>query len=149
MATEIRRLVFSHAETTKAIKNFGQKFRMNFPEGKIIRVRFAGSFDHEFHTMKQFKTPLHGTYNIEENTRPVTITFFDEDTFEQKFFNLAADFISGALIEYCIQNRIMMPKHAKKSLALTDFNVCLDVNYESTSEDGAGKMGFAPDEDTP
>ncbi|MBP9867554.1 MAG: hypothetical protein KBC88_01325 [Alphaproteobacteria bacterium] len=146
MVTEVRRLLFSHSETTKAIKDYGEKFHMVFPEGKVIRVRFAGTYGHEFHTMKQFKTPLHGTYNIEENVKAVTITFFNESTFEQKFFNLTADFVSGALIEYCIHNQIMMPKQAKKSLDVTDFNVCLDINYENKTEADQGNAGLSLDE---
>jgi hypothetical protein len=146
MATEIRRLLFSHSETTKAIKDYGAKFRMDFPEGKVIRVRFAGTYDHDFHTAKQFKTPLHGTYHVEENVKAVTITFFNEKTFEQKFFNLTADFVSGALIEYCISNQIMLPKQAKKNLDLTEFNVCLDISYENKTEADKGNKGITLEE---
>ena len=56
---------------------------------------------------------------------------FDERSFEQKFINLTADFISVALIEYSITNKIMMPKNAEKNLDLTEFNICLDINLEN------------------
>ncbi len=146
MVTEIRRLLFSHSETTKAIKDYAEKFHIIIPEGKVVRVRFAGAHGHEFHTMKHFKTPLHGTYHIEENVKAVIITFFNEITFEQKFFNLTADFVSGALVEYSIHNQIMMPKQAKKSLDITEFNVCLDIKYENKTEADRGNAGLALDE---
>lgn len=135
MATEIRRLVFTNSEATKALRTYGQKYSMEFPEGKVIRSRFAGNAEYEFHTMKQFKAPIHGDYNIEGNPRAVIVTFFDEKTFEQKYFNLTADFVSAALVEFCIENRIMMPKGAKKALDVNEFNMCLDINFEAqTSE---------------
>lgn len=131
MATEIRRLVFSHAESTKALEDFGKKYDVAFPEGKIIRAKFAGTAEYEFHSMKKFQSSLHRDYNVEDRPSSVIITYFDEKTLEHKFFNLTADFVSGALIEYCIANRIMMPKAAKKHLDVTEFNICLDINFDN------------------
>lgn len=141
MATEIRRLVFTNAETTKALRTYGKKYDMVFPEGTVIRSRFAGNAEYEFDTMKQFKSPLHGDYNVEGNPRAVIVTFFDEKTFEQKYFNLTADFVSAALIEFCIENKIMMPKDAKKALDITEFNMCLDINFE-TQTSGASPLAI-------
>ncbi|HPQ50749.1 MAG: hypothetical protein KDJ26_02310 [Alphaproteobacteria bacterium] len=134
MATEIRRLIFSHSETTIAIRSYGATMGMKFPEGRIIRARYAGSAEYEFHSMKQFKAPIQGDYNVKETPKAITLTFFDERSFEQKFINLTADFISVALIEYSITNKIMMPKNAEKNLDLTEFNICLDINLENQTE---------------
>lgn len=135
MATEIRRLVFSHAESTRALEVFGKKYDMSFPEGKIIRAKFAGNAEYEFHSMKQFKSTIHRDYNVEGRPSSVIVTYFDEKTLEHKFFNLTADFVSGALIEYCIANKIMLPKGAKKALDVTEFNICLDINYDNETEE--------------
>lgn len=135
MATEIRRLVFSHAESTRALEVFGKKYDMYFPEGKIIRAKFAGNAEYEFHSMKQFKSSIHRDYNVEGRPSSVIVTYFDEKTLEHKFFNLTADFVSGALIEYCISNKIMLPKGAKKALDVTEFNICLDINYDNETEE--------------
>ncbi|GEM_PF-1009228 len=140
MATEIRRLIFSHSETTTAIRNAGAAHGMKFPEGRIIRARYAGNAEYEFHSMKSFKAPIQGDYNVKETPKAITLTFFDEKTFEQKFINLTADFISAALIEYCINNKIMMPKNAEKILDLTEFNVCMDINLESMTESGGSPL---------
>jgi hypothetical protein len=140
MATEIRRLIFSHSETTSAIRTYGTSLGMKFPDGRVIRARYAGNAEYEFHTLKQFKAPIQGDYNVRETPKAITLTFFDEKTFEQKFINLTADFISAALIEYCIQNKIMMPKNAEKNLDLTEFNVCLDINLENLTENASGPL---------
>ena len=134
MATEIRRLIFSHAESTAALTSYGKKVDLKFPQGKIIRARFAGSAEYEFHSMKQVKFPIEGDYNVKDSARAVTLTFFDEKTLEQKYYNVTADFISSALIEYCIANKIMLPKAAEKRLEMTEFNICLDIGMENKTE---------------
>lgn len=144
MATEVRRLVFSHAESTKALHDFGKAYNMTFPEGKVIRCVFAGTAEYEFHSMKQFKSSVATDYNIEGKEKAVIVTFFDEKTLEHKFFNLTADFVSGALIEYCINNKIMMPKAAKKNVDVTEFNICLDIHLDNlTSESQTGALSMA------
>ncbi|MFA7275786.1 MAG: hypothetical protein WC043_03175 [Pseudobdellovibrionaceae bacterium] len=131
MATEIRRLIFTHSESTSAIRTFGETHGITFPDGRIVRARYAGSAEYEFHSMKTFKPTTQNSYNIKENPRAVTLAFFDESTFEQKFYNLTADFVTAALIEYCIANKIMMPKQAEKKLDFTEFNICLDISLEN------------------
>ena len=144
MATEIRRLVFSHAESTKALHDFGKAYNMTFPQGKIIRAVFAGTAEYEFHSMKQFKSSIHQDYNVEGKEKAVIVTFFDEKTLEHKFFNLTADFVSGSLIEFCVRNKIMMPKAAKKAVDVTEFNICLDIQMDNaTSESQAGALSIA------
>lgn len=140
MATEIRRLIFSHSETTSAIRSYGDAHGMKFPEGRIIRARYAGNAEYEFHSMKQFKAPIQGDYNVKETPKAITLTFFDEKTFEQKFINLTADFVSAALIEYCVTHKIMMPKAAEKKLDLTEFNACLDINLENITDSAGGPL---------
>lgn len=143
MATEIRRLIFSHSESTAAVKEYGKKNNVNFPEGKIIRARFTGTAEYEFHSMKGVKSPIQGDYNVKDSPRAITLTFFDEKTMEQKFYNMTADFVSSALIEYCVLNKIMMPKKAEKHLDVTEFNICLDINMENTTDGDAPNQGLA------
>jgi hypothetical protein len=130
MPKELRRIVFSHPESTQALVTYGQKFNMTFPAGNIIKANFAGSSEYEFHSMKQQTHPLHHQYNVEQKPRSIIITFFDPQTLEHKYFNLTADFISAALIEYCISNKIILPKAAKKSIDVSEFNIVLDVSTE-------------------
>lgn len=149
MPKEVRRLVFSHTESTHAILEYGQKFSMSFPKGRIIRAKFAGTAEYEFHTMKEFKSPVHRTYNVQEKHSAVIITFFDEETFEHKYYNLTADFVSAALIEFCIRNKIMLPRNAAKELDITEFNICLDIKFENQTAADAPPLAFEDDGGAP
>lgn len=134
MAIEIRRLIFTHTEAMDAIKTYAAQNGINLPNGKIVRAQFAGSAEYEINNLKQMKSDMQGAYNVKENPRAIILTIFSEDTLEQKYFNLTADFISIALIEYCIKHKIMLPKDAEKSLDLTDFNICLDISRDSFTD---------------
>ena len=110
---------------------------MNFSSGILIRASFAGTSEYEFHSMKQHESSVQKQYNIEQKPRSVIVTFFDSKTMEHKYFNLTADFISSALIEYCIENKIVLPKSAKKSLDISEFNIVLDVAMEPFQKSGS------------
>ena len=134
MATEIRRLIFTHNEAIEAIKAYATQNGITFPSGKIVRAQFAGSAEYEINSLKQIKSDVQKSYNVKENPRAVILTIFSSETLEQKYFNLTANFISIALIEYCIKHKIMLPKDAEKSLDLTDFNICLDISRDNFTD---------------
>lgn len=146
MATEIRRISFSHSESTTAIRNYGNKSDLSFPSGKIIRANFAGNAEYEFHSMKQVSSPIHASYNVQKNPRAVTLTFFDEKSLEQKFYNVTADFVSSALIEYCLANGIILPSDAEKRLDVTEFNICLDIYKDSITPDSPKTIALSMEE---
>ncbi len=130
MPREIRRIIFTQDEATEALSNYGNKFNMTFPSGKVIKVNFGASTEYDQHPMKSFQSTLHRQYNIEQKPRATIVTFFDSTTLEHKYFNLTADFISSALIEYCIEHKIMLPKAARKTLDIAEFNLVLDIMPE-------------------
>jgi hypothetical protein len=41
-----------------------------------------------------------------------------------------ADFVSAAMIEYCIANKVMLPKSGAKTIDITEFNICLDITMD-------------------
>ena len=136
MATEIRRLIFSHHESMDALRAYAIKMGMQFPNGKIVRAKFAGSAEYEINSLKLVRSEVQGQYNVKDDPRAVILTLFSDETLEQKYFNLTSNFISIALVEYCIKHKIMLPKDANKRLDLTDFNMCLDISRDSfTSAD--------------
>jgi hypothetical protein len=147
MPKEIRRIVFLHNESTAALADYGRKFDMTFPNGNIIKATFAGMAEYELHSMKQHENPIQQQYNIEQKPRAVIVTYFDTKTLEHKYFNLTADFISSALIEYCIANKIMLPKKAKKSLDISEFNIVLDVSTDGPREEGFANTSILQLED--
>ena len=53
MPSEVRRLVFFHAEMTEALKNFGETYDVAFPDGNMIKAALSGDTNHEVHTQKQ------------------------------------------------------------------------------------------------
>lgn len=140
MPQEVRRIVFSHIETTEALVNYGKKFSMDFYSGNIIRASFAGNAEYENHPMKQHQSSVQKQYNIEQKPRSVIVTFFDAKTLEHRYFNLTADFISSALIEFCITNHIMLPKHARKSLDISEFNIVLDIATDAVQRNADGDI---------
>ena len=87
MTKELRRIVFSHAESTEALVAYGKKFNMVFPSGNIIKVNFAGTAEYEHHSMKQHVNPVQHQYNVEQKPRSIIVTFFDSQTLEHKYFN--------------------------------------------------------------
>jgi hypothetical protein len=144
MPAELRRLVFSHKETTEALLKYGQQENIPFPKGKMIRAKYAGGAEYELHSMKGKQTGVNKNFNVDDQNRAIIVTFFDEETFEHKFFNLTADFVSAALIGFCIDHKIMLPRDARKSLDLTEFNVCMDVvkDNDGNPSQGAGSLSL-------
>lgn len=142
MPKEVRRLIFSHAESFQAMSSYGERLDMVFPTGRIIRANFAGLAEFEMHTQKEAMQEIAKKQNIARMESAVIVTFFDESTFEHRQFNLTADFISAALVEYCIEHKIMMPRQAKKILDLTEFNICLDVIFESETIEDSENLSF-------
>lgn len=128
MPNEIRRLVFSNQELDAALRHYGTIYDVRFPEGKIIKSTFAveggGSGEGKF---GDFTTK----YNVEDRDKNLIVTFFNEKTFEHKMFSVTSDFISGALIQSCLDNNIPIPRRSRKKLDVTGFNVCLDIIIES------------------
>ena len=134
MAIEIRRLMFTYPEAMSAIHAYGEKNKIDFPAGRIVRAQYAGNAEYEINPLKQIKSELQNDYNIKDNPRSVILTIFSDKTLEQKYLNLTANFISIALIEYCIKHKIMLPKDAEKSLDFSDFSICLDINKNAFTE---------------
>ena len=134
MAIEIRRLIFTYPEAMSAINDYAQKNDISFPKGKIVRAQYAGNAEYEINPLKQLKSEVQADYNIKDNPRSAILTIFSSETLEQKYLNLTANFISIALIEYCIKHKIMLPKDSEKSLDFSDFSVCLDINKNAFTE---------------
>ena len=129
MPKEVRRIVFSHSETASALISYGKKFNMIFPEnGKLLKVVYSTAPEFDISAIKQMQES-HQT--ADPKPRPIILTFFDHKTLEHKYFTLPDEFILSALKEYCMEQKILLPKTAKKSLDLTEFNVVLDLSSES------------------
>lgn len=145
MVQEIRRLIFSHAETLASLKEDEANPLPNIPEGKVIRANYVGSGSFAPHTPTArpgYSRDLAPPPKSSDKSRIITLTIYDEFSFEQKYFNVSEDTLSQALITYCRKNKIMIPKNAIKTLELTEFNFCLDINLDNTTESGGVSLKF-------
>lgn len=142
MPQEIRRIVFSNAEATGAVIRHGEIFNLNFPVGKIVRAKIAGKGEHLPEKAQSFHTELHRDYNIQEQSESIVLSFFDERSFEHKYYELRADFITAALVSFCLDHSIILPRKGKKTLGLTDLNLCLDIDYATSTPEGGAPLSL-------
>lgn len=127
MPSEIRRLMFFHKELFEALNLYGSEKGYEFIGNKIINAEWTKNLEHDPHKHIEFRTEISEKYNIDEMQNSVIVTFFDDMTFEHKYYNLPAHFITEALIQYSIKNNIPLPQKSRKTLDVTEFNVCLDI----------------------
>ncbi len=130
MPSEIRRLVFYYSELSEALVNQAPEYGVKFPKGKITKAKIAGGIDNEIHTQKFQTNELSKEYNLNDDPKAIIVTFFNEDTFEHKYFSLSSEFVSSALIKYCIDRSIPLPRAGKKKIDITEFNICLDIVFD-------------------
>ena len=133
MPKEIRRLSFSHNEAKEALKQYSDRFSVTLPEGKMLHARFENKNAEE--SAPQFIEGVSSTPPAQKRNRTIVVTFFAKPSMEHRYYNLTEEFVTAALIQYCIVNKIMMPKDAKKTLDITDFNLCLDIDFSFATND--------------
>ena len=117
MPFETRRIMFNYDETLQALLAYGSKYNMSFPEGKIAKVTDANPKEYAFNPLKKFR---------EGDALPIIVSFFQEGH-EHKYVTLTTEFILGALVEYCLNNKIMLPKSAHKEIEVIEFHIALEV----------------------
>jgi hypothetical protein len=117
MPFETRRIMFNYDEILQAILTFGSKYNMSFPEGKIAKITDANPKEYAFNPLKKFR---------DNEALPIIISFFQEGA-DHKYVTLTAEFILSALVEYCLDHKIMLPKSAHKEIEVIEFHVALEV----------------------
>lgn len=145
MVQEIRRLIFSHIETLSALKEDEETAKIHIPEGRIIRANYVGAASFAPQTpltRPGYSKDIPAPVKPSEKAHTITLTLYDEFSFEQKYVNIAEAALCKALITYCRKNKIMIPKNAQKTLELTEFNFCLDINLDNTTESGGESLKF-------
>lgn len=147
MPKEIRRLAFSHTEATRALNEYAQKKKVTLPQGKVLHARFASQGEETEDTMNFDHGNIFQTYNVEQSKNNVVITFYEEQTLEHKYCNVKADFVSAAMIEYCIANKVMLPKSGAKTIDITEFNICLDITMDIKVEAEDTVLSLEDDDD--
>lgn len=103
MPTEVRRLVFSNTEFYGALDQYLSRTGATLPLGSIVQVRTDTIHD------------------------AVTIDIRRNGSTQTEAVNLSARQVGGALIGYCINNQIPLPRGFSKSLIITGDNVALEM----------------------
>lgn len=103
MPTEVRRLVFSNTEFYSALDQYLSRTGATLPLGSIVQVRTDTIHD------------------------AVTIDIRRNGSTQTEAVNLSARQVGGALIGYCINNQIPLPRGFSKSLIITGDNVALEM----------------------
>lgn len=134
MPKEIRRILFSFPESTQALKDYAHKHEVSLPEGRIARVRLKKTASHNIHTMHSHAKQILREQNINDTGEDIIITLFNESSLEHDYVNISKAFIAAALIEYCINHKIMLPKEAQKSIELEELHICMDITFSTPSE---------------
>jgi hypothetical protein len=108
MLKEIRSILFSEQELEDALKLFNTAVQAILPTGRIISFRVSG--------------------NKETAVRVNVVAPKDGEVSEVV---LASSHVAAAMLHYCIQNGIPVPRKAKKKIELIDGNLALTLTLES------------------
>lgn len=104
MPTEYRRVVFPNQELREALIGYQGDGGQDMPPGDIVAVTLLDS---------------------PANTVRITLVSTSEGASYTADYNAAH--IAAALIRYCIEHKVPIPKHSRKSLRLMGDNLALDI----------------------
>ena len=135
MPQEIRRLVFSHNETTQALKKNEKNIKQKLPKGSILHARYALE-NEQFNDSKKITVEeIFKDYNVKPSEEQLIITFYNDKTLEHSYINVSSDEIVASLIQYCLDKKVMLPKNGSKTLDVVEFNLCLDIGMDIKVEE--------------
>jgi hypothetical protein len=104
MPTEYRRVVFPNHELRQALAVYHGDDEQPIPPGEIVAVAI-----------------------LDSPANTVRITLLDTAQSATFTADFSASHIAAALIRYCIDNRVPIPKDSRKSLRLMGDNLALDI----------------------
>ncbi len=140
MPHEIRRIVFTNAETAKALNAYNAGRNLKLPKGRIIKTKIASENDSYDPGPERIPVTMQEKYHIRKNKKSVTITFFNEDTFEHLDYHLRADVITAMLIDFCLAEGIIIPSAGEKDLGTTELNIALDIMLDSATKESSAAL---------
>lgn len=114
MPTEYRRVVFSNQELIQALVAYQSEDDQPVPAGDIVSVAI-----------------------LESPASTVRITLLDTARNATFTADFAASHIAAALIRYCIEHRVPIPRNSRKSLRMLADNIALDIVFREPAETGA------------
>jgi hypothetical protein len=145
MPNEIRRLLFDFSEATEALQSYAQNHDVWMPAGKISRIRLGTRGKHEFHTMRGHADKVQRDHNVNNPSDDIVISFFDEASLEHSYVNLSKAFVAAALIDFCINNKILLPKEAGKNIDIDELHLCMDIHFNNPSDNASPILSLEED----
>jgi hypothetical protein len=112
MPTELRQLIFSRDELAEAIANYNGAATNGVPAGRIMFCKV---------------TQNSGIF--------VTVKIVPEGETEVHTVHLDKNTVGAALMKYCLDKNIPMPKKASKTLQAIGDNIAMSLCIDSTSEE--------------
>jgi hypothetical protein len=109
LPTELRRIVFSHDEFRQALDTHLGQQRTKLPAGRIASVGFAG-----------------------DDRGEVVLEIHDRRKGLDQLVSVTASHVAAALLRYCFNNGVPMPKDAQKSLVIAGDNIALEIKRKRT-----------------
>lgn len=104
MPTEIRRLVFSNNELVEALHAYSQTSDEKIPEGDVRTCKA-----------------------VDEKTIAVRLEIENRHTQETYQVNLRHEFVGAALLGFCFDKGIPVPRESEKSLQISGDNIALTI----------------------
>ena len=109
MLKEIRSIIFAQNELEEAVKLFHTSVQAILPPGRIISFEIAGN-----------KEPALKVNVVAPKQGEVSTT------------TIASAHVAAAMLHYCIQNGIPVPRKGKKKIELIDGSLALTLTLELT-----------------
>lgn len=104
MPTEIRRLVFSNAELVDALRAYSETSNEKLPDGKVRKCTV-----------------------VDDKKTAVTLEIENRFTQEVYQVNLRHEFVGAALLGFCFNTGIPVPRDSEKSLQVSGDNIALTI----------------------
>lgn len=105
MPTELRRLIFSREELVKAISNFREVSGNGIPAGNIVYCQIMRNSD-----------------------LSVSVKFLPEGESQFQSEQLGVDIIGPALMKYCLDHKIPLPRNSEKAIEVIGENIAMTVS---------------------
>jgi hypothetical protein len=104
MPTEFRRVVFPNQELRQALSEYEAQGNEPVPAGEVVAVAI-----------------------LDKPAEMVRITLLDTTQNATFTADFPASYIAAALIHFCIEHKVPIPRNSRKSLRLMGDNLALDI----------------------
>ena len=110
MPTEIRKIIFAEDEIVRAILTQNHNSTKKLPPGDIVEVKANSSPEPS-----------------------LELTIFDPTAEDPKTINLRAPYLAAAMLRFCFDNKIPIPRIADKSVEVLGSSLALSISINANT----------------